>query len=307
MDTVKRFRTTTVVLTANGDVHTHEEQVFVHDLNLFVTVQLLEKTLAVLSLGKLCEDHGYSYEWVSGQKPWLSKNGKTINHLQKRTISYFLSFQGYPPILEAFRLLHHHHRTRREKKWKKASGNSWRSASSSSSSPVSEGSDKPAPRRWCGSSSEHPNQNKKRDDNRDSDDRSRDLHVDGLRSPQIILRTQNCMHPHTVLRTLIRNVPRKWYQNQGSTVFILTHQKTETAKSACEPKWRGLLAEDALAKLHLGQRNLVICLQPITKSSVKAVNLETIIDMLSWYKILATQWIQSFPCKTKISQETEKS
>ena len=79
MDTVKRFRTPTVVLTANGEVHTHEEaQVFVHDLNLFVTVPLLEETLAVLSLGKLCEDHGYSHEWVSGQEPRLTKGGKTI-------------------------------------------------------------------------------------------------------------------------------------------------------------------------------------------------------------------------------------
>ena len=40
-----------MVLTANGDVHTHEEaQVYVHDLNLLVTVQLLKETLAVLSL-----------------------------------------------------------------------------------------------------------------------------------------------------------------------------------------------------------------------------------------------------------------
>ena len=45
---------------------THEEaQVFVYDLNQFVTVQLLEVTPAVLSLGKLCKDNGYSYEWVS--------------------------------------------------------------------------------------------------------------------------------------------------------------------------------------------------------------------------------------------------
>ena len=57
--TVKRSRTPTVVLTANGEVHTHEEaQVFVHDLNQFVTVQLLGETPAVLSLGKLCKDHG---------------------------------------------------------------------------------------------------------------------------------------------------------------------------------------------------------------------------------------------------------
>ena len=99
MDTVKRFRTPTV-LTANGEVHTHEEaQVFVDGLNLFVTVQLLEETPAVLSQVKLCEDHGYFYEWVSGQNPRL-------------TTSYLLSFEGHPPILEAFRLLHRHHRTR---------------------------------------------------------------------------------------------------------------------------------------------------------------------------------------------------
>ena len=63
MGTVKSSRKPTAVLTASGKVHTHEEaQVFVHDLNQFVTVQLLEETPAVLSLGNLCEDHGYSNE-----------------------------------------------------------------------------------------------------------------------------------------------------------------------------------------------------------------------------------------------------
>ena len=66
----RRTRNPTVVLTANGEVHACEEaQVFVHDINLFVTVHLLEETPAFLSLGKLCEDHGYTYEWVSGQRP----------------------------------------------------------------------------------------------------------------------------------------------------------------------------------------------------------------------------------------------
>ena len=61
------------------EVHTREEaQVFVHDANLSATVQLNEETPAVLSLGKLCEDHGYSDEWISGQKPRLTKEGKTI-------------------------------------------------------------------------------------------------------------------------------------------------------------------------------------------------------------------------------------
>ena len=57
-----------MVLTADGEVHTNEEaQVYVHDQNLFVTVQLLEETLAVLSLGKLCSEHGCSYEWKNGK------------------------------------------------------------------------------------------------------------------------------------------------------------------------------------------------------------------------------------------------
>ena len=69
MDTVKKSRTPTVVLTASGEMQTHEEaQVFVHDLNLFVTVRLLDETPAVLSLGKLCEDHGYPFEWLSDQE-----------------------------------------------------------------------------------------------------------------------------------------------------------------------------------------------------------------------------------------------
>ena len=51
MGTLRRSRKPTVVLTANGEVDSHEEaQVFVHDLHLFVTVQLLEETPAVLSL-----------------------------------------------------------------------------------------------------------------------------------------------------------------------------------------------------------------------------------------------------------------
>ena len=34
---------------------------------------MLDDTPAVLSLGKLCEEHGHSHEWASGQKPHLTK------------------------------------------------------------------------------------------------------------------------------------------------------------------------------------------------------------------------------------------
>ena len=51
---------------------------YVQDLDLFVTLQLLEETPAVLSLGKLCSEHGCSYEWKNGETPQLTKDGKTI-------------------------------------------------------------------------------------------------------------------------------------------------------------------------------------------------------------------------------------
>ena len=38
-------------------------------------MKVFEDTPAVLSLGKLCDEHGYSYEWINGQKTHLIKNG----------------------------------------------------------------------------------------------------------------------------------------------------------------------------------------------------------------------------------------
>ena len=67
----------TKVVTANGEVLAKEEAtVYVRELDLFLKVMLLENTPAVLSLGKLCEEFGYSYHWTSGQKPHPIKNGK---------------------------------------------------------------------------------------------------------------------------------------------------------------------------------------------------------------------------------------
>ena len=41
-------------------------------------MKVLENTPAVLSLGKLGDENGYSYEWNNGQKPLLIKNGIRI-------------------------------------------------------------------------------------------------------------------------------------------------------------------------------------------------------------------------------------
>ena len=145
---LRRSRNSTVVLTADGEVHAHEDaQVFVHDLNLFVTVQLLEETT-----------HGYSYEWVSGQKTTVDPKWE-LYCLQNRPLRTSCRTQGYPPIPGSV----------------SSSTLPPQDSSSSSSSPVLERSDEMAPRKWCRSTQKTRNKNQNRDDSRDSDDRLRDL------------------------------------------------------------------------------------------------------------------------------------
>ena len=58
VDTSRRSRNPTTEVTAYGEVQTNwEAHMYFHDLDLFVTMQLLEETPAVLSLGKLCSSN----------------------------------------------------------------------------------------------------------------------------------------------------------------------------------------------------------------------------------------------------------
>ena len=79
MNTLTKSCSPTIVITANGEVQTHEEAtVYVKELDIFLTMKVLDNTPAVLSLGKLCDENGYSYEWINGQKPHLIKDGIRI-------------------------------------------------------------------------------------------------------------------------------------------------------------------------------------------------------------------------------------
>ena len=69
MDTLTKSCSLTIVITAN---------VHVKELDIFLTMKVLENTPAVLSFGKLCDENGYSYEWINGQKPHLIKDGIRI-------------------------------------------------------------------------------------------------------------------------------------------------------------------------------------------------------------------------------------
>ena len=62
MDTLTKSCSPTIVITANGEVQTHEEAiVYVKELDFFLTMKVLDNTPAVLSLGKLCDENGYSF------------------------------------------------------------------------------------------------------------------------------------------------------------------------------------------------------------------------------------------------------
>ena len=75
MDTLTKSCSPTIVITANGEVQTHEEAiVYVKELDIFLTMKVLENTPAVLSLGKLCDENGYP------------TNGSMVkNHISLRT------------------------------------------------------------------------------------------------------------------------------------------------------------------------------------------------------------------------------
>ena len=112
--------------------------------------------LTVLSLGKLCEENGYSNEWSSGQKPRLTKNGEEFLGKTKNFVPLVV------PVLSS------------------SSGTSSSSASppqdssSTSSSPATERSDEQAPgdRR---DSTKSQNKNKKESNKQATGDRLRDL------------------------------------------------------------------------------------------------------------------------------------
>ena len=57
LETVTTSRSPTTVVTANGEVQTHEEAtVYVKELDIFLTMKVLEDRPAVLSLGELCDE-----------------------------------------------------------------------------------------------------------------------------------------------------------------------------------------------------------------------------------------------------------
>ena len=70
-------------------MQTHEEAiVYVKELDIFLTMKVLDNTPAVWSLGKRCDENGYSYEWINGQKTtshFLKLDSDTVQYGELRS------------------------------------------------------------------------------------------------------------------------------------------------------------------------------------------------------------------------------
>ena len=282
-------------MTANGEVQTREEAtVHVKELYLFVTVMLLEETPAVLSLGKLCEDDGYTNHWTSGQKPHLTKKGKRIN----------CKIANYVPFVVL----------------------SLSTSSSTSSSPASSTSssqdtvistENPAKERSEIVSEEsrgNPSRGSAEKENTKKMKTTKNCEVNyckirrnGCRISRRIWLIRMFNHINT-LPSLLMNYQwsreRKWYRVLASIVSFLTSRKTEIVTPAWGRKLQGLLAEDVLEQWCPKRKILVSYSPRITKFSV---NRDVIIDTLLWYKIWQLSGYKSFSGNPKVTTEVPGS
>ena len=88
-------------------------------------------------------------------------------------------------------------------------------------------------------------------------------------------------------------------------MFILISLKTEIARSASGPKLQGPHAEDAMAKPYLAKfGDLITADHKVLSDNCESRNNHRYAVVV---QDLATQWIQTYPCKTKTSQETQRS
>ena len=243
-------------------------------------------------LEKLCEDHGYSNEWVSGRKPRLTARGED----NKKQNGQLRSFSVVPRLSIS-------------------SGSNSSTTSTlqvlSSTNPAQERSDGPASGNWYGSPSETKNKNKKRDGNRDSDNRLRDLlawleeFTDNLKDTEL---HAPASHFSGLRFGPSYDVQRKWYQNQRCKVFSTHFPKDPKLRSLlANQNDEGSLQKDTLAKQCLEQKSF----GDLMTADHKVLNEEGESRNNHQYAVVvqdpATQWIQSYPCKTETSQETEES
>ena len=172
-----------------------------------MTVQILDGIPAVLSVGKLCEEPGKTYEWASGQKPQLTKQGKKIqgktdNVVPKMGKYFCASRKSSFPLLSQncrqapaqVRLLRPSPKKHRVPVWVQQDYEVT----------------KLILKRWETDAMIQKSKTIKMRSTIEQRETACDTSRNGWRSSQIISKIQKCQHSQTLLMTQIRNVLRKW-------------------------------------------------------------------------------------------------
>ena len=278
-----------MVVTANREVRTKEEAtVYVRELDSFVAVMLLDNTPAVLSLGKLCEEVGCSYQWTSGQKPHLIKNAKKIHCDTSNHVPFVV------PGLST-------------------------SSSTSSTSPTSSSKETvtnteiPATRRRESTrlAREDPLHRSAEIEKKKA---TKNYRVMSCKVRQIGYRSssmdwlmnvfQNIKTLPILLKNFLWNREQKWHRSDN----IFTHFPKDRKCEICK--------RTKITRAPCRRRNGEAVPRAANFGDLKTADHKVLSDNCESrnnhrYAVvvqdLATQWIQSYPCKTKISQETQRS
>ena len=335
MDTLTTSRSPTIVTTANGEVQMHEEAtVYVKELEKFLTMKVLENTPAVLSLGKLCDANGYSYEWINGQKPHLVENGIRIQCDTENFVPIVV-----PGLSTSSSSSSHHSTSKTPLRQERPCSTS---SSSSSSSPTT--------------SSSSDNETRERVDRTESDTSPVPVSISNVddRTGQSIVDQANQKLPKTnkketqIERSNLLSADSsrasseipEWLQEFKE--ILVDDEVPERGDShgsssqglSLEPTRSADLGKHSVYTHFPEDRNCEICHRtkitraPRRRRTGRVVpRAENFGDLItadhkvfsdkceSWnnhrYAVvvqdLATQWIQSYPCKTKTSQETQRS
>ena len=323
MDTLTKSCSPTIVITANGEEQTHEEAiVYVKELDIFLTMKVLENTPAVLSLGKLCDENGYSYEWINGQKPRLIKDG----------IRIICNTENFVPIVVPGLTSSSSTSSSSSRTLVKQESHSSSSSSSSPSSPT------------VGEKSVRERKDAPNSDispvpvSESVDDRSGKLEetqankIPKSKEKTTIERGNLCDDPEIPewLQEFRENLVDDEIPLQGGSHASSSHE------ASLEPttKRREVLGKDSVYTHFPKDRNCEICKRTkITRAPCRRRNVEAVPRAANFgdlitadHKVLsdnsesrnnhryavvvqdlATQWIQAYPCKNKTSQETQRS
>ena len=267
--------------------------------SIYFWLKVLEHTPAVLSLGKLCDENGYSYEWINGQKPHLIKNGIRIQSNTENFVSIVVpglspsssssshsstSMTGKWSSYIFLKLVYFTNHNCVERQWDSSTWRSeWNRFPSSTCVKFT---------CWTNRTVRPVVLRLQEFTENLVDDRvpeQRDSHASSSHEPSL------------------KPTPTRSVDLGKHSVYTHFPKDRNCEISVRGPKSQGRRAEDALAKPYLVLKkfgDLITADHKVLRDNCESRNNHRYAVVV---QDLATQWIQSYPCTTKTCQEIQRS